>query len=277
SASQFLTRRPHDHSRPAPALPLPDNHLLPVAPTVAAMATSTKFMREYKLVVVGGGGVGKSCLTIQLIQSHFVDEYDPTIEGNSASSWPTIRRGISFTLTRASFSSDSYRKQCVIDDEVALLDVLDTAGQEEYSAMREQYMRTGEGFLLVYSITSRQSFEEITTFQQQILRVKDKDYFPMVVVGNKCDLEGEREVHRHEGEALARSFNCKFIETSAKSRINVDQAFYDIVREIRRFNREMQGYSTGSGGGSGLNGPPKQMDMDDGGNETGCCAKCVIM
>jgi GTPase SAR1 family protein len=92
--------------------------------------------------------------------------------------------------------TDSYRKQCVIDDEVALLDVLDTAGQEEYSAMREQYMRTGEGFLLVYSITSRQSFEEITTFQQQILRVKDKDYFPMVVVGNKCDLEGEREVTR---------------------------------------------------------------------------------
>lgn len=62
--------------------------------------------------------------------------------------------------------------------------------------MREQYMRTGEGFLLVYSITSRQSFEEITTFQQQILRVKDKDYFPMVVVGNKCDLENEREVTR---------------------------------------------------------------------------------
>lgn len=89
---------------------------------------------------------------------------------------------------------DSYRKQCVIDDEVALLDVLDTAGQEEYSAMREQYMRTGEGFLLVYSITSRQSFEEIITFQQQILRVKDKDYFPMIIVGNKCDLESEREV-----------------------------------------------------------------------------------
>jgi GTPase SAR1 family protein len=84
----------------------------------------------------------------------------------------------------------------MIDDEVALLDVLDTAGQEEYSAMREQYMRTGEGFLLVYSIISRQSFEEITTFQQQILRVKDKDYFPMVVVGNKCDLESEREVSR---------------------------------------------------------------------------------
>jgi GTPase SAR1 family protein len=57
-------------------------------------------------------------------------------------------------------------------------------------------MRTGEGFLLVYSITSRQSFEEIMTFQQQILRVKDKDYFPIIVVGNKCDLDGERQVSR---------------------------------------------------------------------------------
>ena len=101
---------------------------------------------------------------------------------------------INVFLTKS--NTDSYRKQCVIDEEVALLDVLDTAGQEEYSAMREQYMRTGEGFLLVYSITSRQSFEEIMTFQQQILRVKDKDYFPIIVVGNKCDLEGERQVSK---------------------------------------------------------------------------------
>ena len=57
-------------------------------------------------------------------------------------------------------------------------------------------MRTGEGFLLVYSITSRQSFDEIQVFQQQILRVKDKDYFPIIIVGNKCDLDGEREVSR---------------------------------------------------------------------------------
>ena len=62
--------------------------------------------------------------------------------------------------------------------------------------MREQYMRTGEGFLLVYSITSRTSFEEIAQFQQQILRVKDKDYFPLIVVGNKCDLEVDRQVSR---------------------------------------------------------------------------------
>lgn len=163
----------------------------------------SQFLREYKLVVVGGGGVGKSCLTIQLIQSHFVDEYDPTIEGahNLAAlllSSPLHSTPLVATCPLANHSfialTDSYRKQCVIDDEVALLDVLDTAGQEEYSAMREQYMRTGEGFLLVYSIQSRQSFQEIETFQQQILRVKDKDYFPIIVVGNKCDLENERQV-----------------------------------------------------------------------------------
>ncbi|MCJ1378492.1 Ras GTPase [Xylographa soralifera] len=210
-----------------------------------------QFLREYKLVVVGGGGVGKSCLTIQLIQAHFVDEYDPTIE-------------------------DSYRKQCVIDDEVALLDVLDTAGQEEYSAMREQYMRTGEGFLLVYSITSRQSFEEIQVFQQQILRVKDRDYFPIIIVGNKCDLDGDREVSTQEGEAMARGFGCKFIETSAKSRINVDNAFYEIVREIRRYNKEMSSYTSGTQ--SGANGPIKPMEMSDQGQSRGCCGgKCVVM
>ena len=137
----------------------------------------------------------------------------------------------------------------MIDDEVALLDVLDTAGQEEYSAMREQYMRTGEGFLLVYSITSRSSFEEISTFHQQILRVKDVEGYPIIVVGNKCDLENERQVSTKglslvrgtpalivEGADLARQLGCAFIETSAKNRINVEQAFYDLVRAIRRFN-----------------------------------------
>lgn len=216
--------------------------------------SKAQFLREYKLVVVGGGGVGKSCLTIQLIQSHFVDEYDPTIE-------------------------DSYRKQCVIDDEVALLDVLDTAGQEEYSAMREQYMRTGEGFLLVYSITSRASFEEIPTFQQQILRVKDKDYFPVIVVGNKCDLESERAVRQQEGRDMAAHFNCKFIETSAKSRINVDEAFYNLVREIRRYNKEQSGgapmnQSTPAHGGSGGQGKNEYGGDDD---DKGCCASCVIL
>ncbi|PPR00500.1 hypothetical protein CVT24_005523 [Panaeolus cyanescens] len=138
---------------------------------------TAQFLREYKLVVVGGGFVGKSAITIRFIQGNYIEGgYDPTIE-------------------------DVYRKQCVIDDEVALLDILDTAGQDEYRAMREQYMRTGEGFLLVYSITSRSSFDELFDFHQQIERIKDMEYTPMVVVGNKCDLEFERQVNT-SGESV---------------------------------------------------------------------------
>lgn len=72
--------------------------------------------------------------------------------------------------------------------------VLDTAGQEEFSAMREQYMRSGEGFLLVFAVTDHPSFEEIFKFHRQILRVKDRDEFPMLMVGNKADLEHQRSV-----------------------------------------------------------------------------------
>ncbi|KAJ3523529.1 hypothetical protein NM688_g8714 [Phlebia brevispora] len=221
-------------------------------PTPSDLAQA-QFLREYKLVVVGGGGVGKSCLTIQFIQSHFVEEYDPTIE-------------------------DSYRKQCVIDDEVALLDVLDTAGQEEYGAMREQYMRTGEGFLLVYSITSRNSFEEISTFYQQILRVKDQDSFPVIIVANKCDLEYERQVGMNEGRDLAKHFGCKFIETSAKQRINVDEAFTNLVREIRKYNKEQQTgrpgtQASGPPGAAGAYNSTGAMNDEGAG---GCCGGCIV-
>mmetsp|Transcript_23751 Transcript_23751/g.32408 ORF Transcript_23751/g.32408 Transcript_23751/m.32408 type:complete len:192 (-) Transcript_23751:11-586(-) len=170
---------------------------------------------QYKVVVVGGGGVGKSALTIQLIQNHFIDEYDPTIE-------------------------DSYRKQCTIDDEICLLDILDTAGQEEYSAMRDQYMRTGEGFLCVYAINSRSSFEEIDSFRDQILRVKDEDSVPLVLCGNKCDLEEQyREVSQNDGADKGKLFSCPFQETSARMRVNVDEVFFSLVREIRKSNRNV--------------------------------------
>lgn len=72
--------------------------------------------------------------------------------------------------------------------------VLDTAGQEEFSAMREQYMRSGDGFLLVFSVTDRTSFDEVRKFHKQILRVKDRDEFPMILVGNKSDLSNQRAV-----------------------------------------------------------------------------------
>ncbi|XP_033619807.1 ras-related protein R-Ras2 [Fukomys damarensis] len=145
--------------------------------------------------------------------SYFVTDYDPTIE-------------------------DSYTKQCVIDDRAARLDILDTAGQEEFGAMREQYMRTGEGFLLVFSVTDRGSFEEIYKFQRQILRVKDRDEFPMILIGNKADLDHQRQVTQEEGQQLARQLKVTYMEASAKIRMNVDQAFHELVRVIRKFQEQ---------------------------------------
>ena len=171
-------------------------------------------MTEYKLVVVGAGGVGKSALTIQLIQNHFVDEYDPTIE-------------------------DSYRKQVVIDGETCLLDILDTAGQEEYSAMRDQYMRTGEGFLLVFAVNSAKSFEDIGGYREQIKRVKDAEEIPMVLVGNKCDLSSWA-VGMNQAREIAKQYAIPFVPTSAKTRMGVDDAFYTLVREIRKY-KELRG------------------------------------
>eukprot|EP01115_Flamella_aegyptia_P007076 TRINITY_DN2948_c0_g1_i1.p1 TRINITY_DN2948_c0_g1~~TRINITY_DN2948_c0_g1_i1.p1 ORF type:complete len:198 (+),score=89.06 TRINITY_DN2948_c0_g1_i1:49-642(+) len=165
----------------------------------------------YKLVILGEGGVGKSALTIQLTQNHFITEYDPTIE-------------------------NSYRKQVNIDEETCMLDILDTAGQEEYSAMRDQYIRSGQGFVIVYSITSKSTFDTLASFHDQILRVKDEDTFPVVVLGNKCDLEKDREVPSTEGKAFADSIEAPFYETSAKARINVEEGFYQLVREIRKWN-----------------------------------------
>ncbi|GBB96683.1 hypothetical protein RclHR1_02810001 [Rhizophagus clarus] len=148
----------------------------------------------YKLVVLGDGGVGKCALTIQLCLNHFV---------------------------------------VVIDDQPCVLEVLDTAGQEEYTALRDQWIRDGEGFLLVYSISSRSTFERVERFRDQITRVKDTDNVPLMLVGNKCDKITEREVSREEGMNMARKLNCEFIESSAKTCVNVERAFYTVVRMIR--------------------------------------------
>ncbi|KAJ2954924.1 hypothetical protein O0L34_g3252 [Tuta absoluta] len=171
-------------------------------------------IQTYKLVIVGTGGVGKSAITIQYIMSNFVTDYDPTIE-------------------------DSYTKQCVIDGVPMKLDILDTAGQEEFSAMREQYMRSGEGFLLVFAVTDYNSFEEIYKFHKQILRVKDRDEFPMLLVGNKADLESQRTVTLEQAQDLSRRLKVPYIECSAKRRMNVDQTFHELVRLVRRF-QEME-------------------------------------
>uniref|UniRef100_A0A1I8IKM6 RAP1A protein n=1 Tax=Macrostomum lignano TaxID=282301 RepID=A0A1I8IKM6_9PLAT len=133
-----------------------------------------------------------------LCREVFVEKYDPTIE-------------------------DSYRKQVEIDSSQCMLEILDTAGTEQFTAMRDLYMKNGQGFLLVYSITSQSSFNDLAELREQILRVKDSDNVPIIVVGNKCDLEDERTVGKERGHSLARQWNCAFLETSAKAKLNVQE------------------------------------------------------
>nr|XP_058136598.1 ras-related protein R-Ras isoform X1 [Dasypus novemcinctus] len=146
-------------------------------------------------------------------QSYFVSDYDPTIE-------------------------DSYTKICTVDGVPARLDILDTAGQEEFGAMREQYMRAGHGFLLVFAINDRQSFNEVSKLFTQILRVKDRDDFPVVLVGNKADLDTQRQVSRSEASAFAASHHVAYFEASAKLRLNVDEAFEQLVRAVRKYQEQ---------------------------------------
>ena len=143
-----------------------------------------------------------------------------------------------------------------------MLEVLDTAGQEEYTALRDQWIRDGEGFILVYSITSRSSFTRIRKFHSQIQRVKESTsasspttagYLasptspsmhmahkpaPVMLVGNKSDRVVDREVSTQEGSALAKDMGCSFVEASAKNCINVEKAFYDVVRSLRDMRQD---------------------------------------
>jgi GTPase KRas protein len=229
-------------------------------------------MALYKLVVLGDGGVGKTALTIQvsippipgmcspwgltrlqLCLNHFVETYDPTIE-------------------------DSYRKQVQIDGQSCMLEVLDTAGQEEYTALRDQWIRDGEGFVLVYSISSRASFARIEKFHRQIQRVKESSQSgspsypgsplstssiasgtfgpaPVMLVGNKCDRITEREVSTQEGYSLAKELRCDFVEASAKNCVNVEKAFFDVVRQLRRQKQQFHRPSERRGLGMDRHGP----------------------
>jgi len=177
------------------------------------MAPGLVVGNEYPLVLVGGGGVGKSALSIQYISNTFVEEYDPTIE-------------------------DSYRKQAVMEGQSCMVDILDTAGQEEYSALRDQWMRDREGFIIVFSIESLKSFNEIQKWRNHILRVKDCSEGPIILVANKIDLDKNRVVSREEVDALAKSYNIPFIETSAKNRDNVDEVFELAVHECKRYRKK---------------------------------------
>ncbi|KRY52675.1 Ras-related protein Rap-2c [Trichinella nativa] len=164
-------------------------------------------MREFKVVVLGSGGVGKSALTVQFVSNTFIEKYDPTIE-------------------------DFYRKEIEVEGQPCVLEILDTAGTEQFASMRDLYIKNGQGFVIVYSISSQQTFHDIKVLRDQILRVKGVDQVPILLVGNKSDLEHQRQVRSDEGRALAQFWNCPFVECSAKIAQNVNTVFAEIVREM---------------------------------------------
>ncbi|RNA23259.1 ras-related ralB-A-like [Brachionus plicatilis] len=166
----------------------------------------------YKVIMVGSGGVGKSALTLQYMYDEFVEDYEPT-------------------------KADSYRKKVLLDGEEVQIDILDTAGQEDYAAIRDNYFRSGEGFLLVFSITEQESFDVLDEFREQILRVKNAEDVPLILIGNKSDLQQNRQVREDVATDKANKWLKPYIETSAKTRDNVDKAFFDLMREIR--NRKL--------------------------------------
>ncbi|KAK8007037.1 hypothetical protein PG989_001027 [Apiospora arundinis] len=167
----------------------------------------------HRLVLLGEEGVGKTALVIQFYLHHFVPTYDPTIE-------------------------DSYQKQVVVDGRACAVQVLDTAGQKDYSVLRDQWIQHGQSFFLVYSITSRSSFSNVRDLYANIRQTKESldlhHLGPILLIGNKCDVESERVVSTQEGHALALELGCGFIETSAKYGVNVEAAFFDTVRILRR-------------------------------------------
>ena len=168
-------------------------------------------MSTITVVMLGGGAVGKSSLTVQQVSGQFVENYDPTI-------------------------GDSYRVSVMYNGNAVFIDIVDTAGQEEYAALRDGFIRKGDVFVVVFSIVERSSFIEASTIRDQVCRILGKEEapqsVPVVLVGNKCDLEAQREVSAEDGMSLAASWNVPYLEASAKTRTNVKEIFLEAVRMV---------------------------------------------
>lgn len=156
--------------------------------------------REYHIVVLGSGGVGKSCLTAQFVQNVWIESYNPIIE-------------------------DSYRKTIDVDGRHVILEILESSGTEQFTAM----MKTAQGFLLVFSLTSLLSLHKLTELREQIRNIKKDDSVPLVLVGNKSDLEGQSVFRPLVFQDWG---NTPYYETSARWRANVDEVFVDLCRQI---------------------------------------------
>jgi len=158
---------------------------------------------------MGSRAVGKSTVTVRFVEDHFVEAYNPTIE-------------------------NTFHKVIKFRGEDFTTEIVDTAGQDEYSIFQRQYAVGFHGYVLVYSVTSKASFEHVKSINDKILDSLGTDYCPRVLVGNKTDLMYDRMVSIAEGKALAEKWNCAFVETSAKQNENIAQVFSTLFGEIQK-------------------------------------------
>ncbi|XP_044302826.1 GTP-binding protein Di-Ras2 [Varanus komodoensis] len=171
---------------------------------------------DYRVVVFGAGGVGKSSLVLRFVKGTFRDSYIPTIE-------------------------DTYRQVISCDKSICTLQITDTTGSHQFPAMQRLSISKGHAFILVYSITSRQSLEELKPIYEQICQIKgDIDSIPIMLVGNKNDEDHNREVQTSDGEAMAKKWKCAFMETSAKMNHNVKELFQELLNLEKRRTVSLQ-------------------------------------
>lgn len=165
--------------------------------------------KSRKIAIMGFRSVGKSSLTIQFVENQFVDSYDPTIENT-------------FTKTVKNRGQEY------------LLELVDTAGQDEYSMFPQAYSMGIHGYILVFSVTSEKSFEVIQVIHDKLLDLTGQNRVPLVLVGNKNDLHMERVISTETGKQLANTWKAVFLETSAKEHKSVEQVFYAVLSEIEK-------------------------------------------
>ncbi|KAG5276474.1 hypothetical protein AALO_G00132470 [Alosa alosa] len=169
---------------------------------------------DYRVVVFGAGGVGKSSLVVRFVKGTFRDTYIPTVE-------------------------DTYTQVISCDKSVCTLQITDTTGSHQFPAMQRLSISKGHAFILVYSITSKQSLEELKPIYQQVLAIKGNvENIPIMLVGNKMD-EPQREVDTRDGEAQARAWKCAFMETSAKTNHNVKELFQELLNLDKKRNMSL--------------------------------------
>ncbi|XP_026521787.1 GTP-binding protein Di-Ras3 [Notechis scutatus] len=170
---------------------------------------------DYRVVVFGAAGVGKSSLVLRFIQGTFRETYIPTVE-------------------------DTYRQVISCDKNICTLQITDTTGSHQFPAMQRLSISKGHAFMLVYSVTSRQSIEELQPIYEEICQIKGEvQKVPIILVGNKSD-GPQREVGTSEGEVLATKWKCSFMETSAKMNYNVQELFEELLNLEKRRNVSLQ-------------------------------------